>query len=232
LEQVVAHNVTLEVCPISNYRTGALAPDREHPLRRLLRAGVRVTINSDDQGVQHSNWRDDYDFAAHEIGLTEREIGKCLRTSFEASFLAAKEKDEYCEFFARRRCMGAIVRGHEVFLIQKQHWDTGRTYWWFPGGGREPGESDEACVVREIKEETGLDVRVERLLSPPDWRGGNPAVYLCTLLAGEVRLGTEDGQSMLIGFAWVPIDDESAWEPEFHKDHIYPILKVLQRNVL
>jgi adenosine deaminase len=100
LERVVAHSVTLEVCPISNYRTGALAPDQEHPLRRLLRAGVRVTINSDDQGVQNSSWRDDYNFAADEIGLTENEIGTCLRTAFEASFLSAEEKAKYGQLYA------------------------------------------------------------------------------------------------------------------------------------
>jgi adenosine deaminase len=99
LQRVVAHNVTLEVCPISNYRTGALAPDRAHPLRRLLQAGVRVTINSDDQGVQNSSWRDDYDFAAQEIGLSEDEVRKCLRTAFGASFLSAEEKARYGELF-------------------------------------------------------------------------------------------------------------------------------------
>jgi adenosine deaminase len=105
LKQVVAHRVTLEVCPISNYRTGALAPDREHPLRRLLQAGVRATINSDDQGVQGSSWRDDYDLAAREIGLTEDEIGTCLRTSFEASFLCPRERQKHRELFAG---MGAV----------------------------------------------------------------------------------------------------------------------------
>ena len=74
---------------------GALAPGQEHPLRRLLRAGARTTINSDDQGVQNSSWRDDYDFAMCEIGLTEGEIRHCLRTSFEASFLSAGEKSRY-----------------------------------------------------------------------------------------------------------------------------------------
>jgi adenosine deaminase len=101
LERVVAQDITLEVCPISNYRTGALAPGQEHPLRRLLRAGVRVTINSDDQGVQNSSWRDDYDFARREIGLTEAEIGQCLRTSFEASFLSAEEKQRYGALFGK-----------------------------------------------------------------------------------------------------------------------------------
>lgn len=99
LERVKAHNITLEVCPISNYRTGAIASDCEHPLRRLLREEVRVTINSDDQGVQNSNWRDDYDFAMKEIGLTEDEIRKCLRYSFEASFLSIEEKGKYSELF-------------------------------------------------------------------------------------------------------------------------------------
>jgi len=99
LEQVKDQNITLEVCPISNYRTGAVASSCEHPLQQLLKAGVRVTINSDDQGVQNSNWRDDYDFAMEKIGLTETEIRKCLRYSFEASFLSAKEKDKYSGLF-------------------------------------------------------------------------------------------------------------------------------------
>jgi adenosine deaminase len=233
LERVKAHDITLEVCPISNYRTGAIAPDREHPLRRLLRMGVRVTINSDDQGVQNSNWRDDYDFAAHQIGLTEYEIRTCLLTSLEASFLSAREKQKYVELFqpAVHRCRGAIVRGREVLLIQHQHSDTGHSYWWFPGGGCELGESDEACVVREVLEETGLQVRVGRLLSlSGDRRWVIHAVYLCTPLSCEVRLGTEDGQRTLIGYRWVPIDDERTWEPEFYEDHIYPILKAVQRE--
>lgn len=101
LEQVKAHGVTLEVCPISNYRTGAIAPGDEHPLGKLLRAGVRVTINSDDQGVQDSNWRDDYVFAVDEIGLSEDEVGRCLRYAYEASFLSAEEKVKYGALFVK-----------------------------------------------------------------------------------------------------------------------------------
>ena len=99
LELVKTHDITLEVCPVSNYRTGALAPDYEHPLRRLLHAGVKVTINSDDQGVQNSTWRDDYVFAMEQIGLTDDEITHCLRNSFEASFLRMQKKEKYREMF-------------------------------------------------------------------------------------------------------------------------------------
>ena len=97
--QVVAHGVTLEVCPLSNYRTGAIAPECAHPLAKLLRAGVRVTINSDDPGVQGSTWRDDYRFAVDEIGLTKAEVKQCLGYAYEASFLDA-EKQAYASSFA------------------------------------------------------------------------------------------------------------------------------------
>jgi 8-oxo-dGTP pyrophosphatase MutT (NUDIX family) len=44
-----------------------------------------------------------------------------------------------------------------------------RVPWWFaPGGGVEPGESDAAAIVREIAEETGLVIDVDTLL-PPVW---------------------------------------------------------------
>jgi hypothetical protein len=76
-------------------------------------------------------------------------------------------------------------------------------------------------------------MRVERALHlPQDWEGGNHAVYLCTPLSGEVRLGREEGPRLLVGYGWYPIDDQRAWEPEFYEDHIYPILKAVQREVL
>ncbi len=42
--------------------------------------------------------------------------------------------------------------------------DSGHSFWVIPGGGLEAGESDEECVIREMREETGLEVQVEKLL--------------------------------------------------------------------
>ena len=47
-----------------------------------------------------------------------------------------------------------ILRGHEP----------GKGLWSIPGGRIEPGESDEQAVVREVREETGLEVTCGRLL--------------------------------------------------------------------
>jgi len=55
------------------------------------------------------------------------------------------------------RAAGGLVgrgsgRGAEVLVVHRSQYDD----WTFPKGKAEPGESDEACAVREVEEETGL----------------------------------------------------------------------------
>lgn len=60
----------------------------------------------------------------------------------------------------------AVIRRGSRFLIDQRRDDDplGGGLWEFPGGKRHDGEAMEACVVREVKEELGLDVRPEALL--------------------------------------------------------------------
>jgi ADP-ribose pyrophosphatase YjhB (NUDIX family) len=54
-----------------------------------------------------------------------------------------------------------IARDDAVLLVRQNY---GRRYWSLPGGSVEQGESVEGAAVREVKEETGLDVRLARLV--------------------------------------------------------------------
>jgi ADP-ribose pyrophosphatase YjhB (NUDIX family) len=58
-------------------------------------------------------------------------------------------------------CVGAVVHdpAGRLLLIRRGH-DPHRGRWTLPGGRVDPGETPEQAVVREIREETGLDVRV------------------------------------------------------------------------
>lgn len=66
--------------------------------------------------------------------------------------------------------IGAVIKEGKLLLTKRQDWDQSEYQkikhlpWQIPGGGLEFGESVEQCAVREIKEETALDVEVVHLI--------------------------------------------------------------------
>src|SRR5581483_8374811 len=48
VRELAARGTVLDVCPLSNRRTGAVASLHDHPLPRLVAAGVRCSISTDD----------------------------------------------------------------------------------------------------------------------------------------------------------------------------------------
>src|SRR5262245_4705614 len=93
------------------------------------------------------------------------------------------------------RYQAAILHEDHVLLLKVVDVESGATFWVLPGGGREKGESEEACVQREVREETELEVAVVRpLFELPDGPGGiydRLRTYLCHVVGGEARPGIE-----------------------------------------
>lgn len=67
-------NIPLEVSITSNVKTGAVASLDAHPLRRLVDAGVAVTLNTDDPGIFETTLTREFELARTACGLTENEI--------------------------------------------------------------------------------------------------------------------------------------------------------------
>ena len=137
------------------------------------------------------------------------------------------------------RYQGAIVQGHRILLIRQHEHASGRTYWLLPGGGVEAGETEEQCVRREMREETGLDVQVERLLlDDPAPRGDGVyqrfQTYLCRPIAGEARPGYEPEPEAADVYAiaevgWFDLRDEATWGEPVTTDRLtYPLLCRIQ----
>lgn len=61
----------LDVCPISNVRTGAVASLDEHPLRELAAAGVRCSVSTDDPAMFDTDLEREYEAAAS-LGVEPR----------------------------------------------------------------------------------------------------------------------------------------------------------------
>ena len=78
--------IPLEICLSSNLRTGAVASLKEHPLRRLYNAGVRVTLSTDDPAMFGTTLEREYEIAAEAFGFTRGELGEVAANGFEFAF--------------------------------------------------------------------------------------------------------------------------------------------------
>ena len=101
-------------------------------------------------------------------------------------------------------------------------------YWGLPGGRQDAGESAPECCVRETREETGLDVRVTRLVGLYTSAGsicaypdGNVhqsyiALFECEITGGELQKTDETG-----GWYWMSREDFAAERFLLLPDNVY-----------
>ncbi|MCK2240329.1 MULTISPECIES: adenosine deaminase [unclassified Crossiella] len=86
------HRIPLEISPHSNLRTREVLDLADHPLPKLLAAGVPVVLNTDDPGMFDTDLNREY-LAAHEkMGLTAKQLVEIARTGVEVSFAGAATK--------------------------------------------------------------------------------------------------------------------------------------------
>jgi ADP-ribose pyrophosphatase YjhB (NUDIX family) len=79
----------------------------------------------------------------------------------------------------RPRACAAVLNGGKILMVR--HQTASRNYWTLPGGGVNGGEELEQAAVREVKEETGLDVNVVYLLFEEEYEFGKSYCYLAEL---------------------------------------------------
>jgi adenosine deaminase len=77
--------VCLDVCPTSNVMLSVVGSLAEHPLPRLLEAGVRCSINGDDPLLFGPGLLEEYEVARTRLGLDDEHLARVARCSVEAS---------------------------------------------------------------------------------------------------------------------------------------------------
>ncbi len=81
--------IPLEMCPISNVKTRSVASIRAHPIDRLLRHGVRVTVSTDGRTVCENSLSAEFDQLAQHWGWGLSEFFTCQKAAAEAAFVSA-----------------------------------------------------------------------------------------------------------------------------------------------
>ncbi|MBE0696684.1 MAG: adenosine deaminase, partial [Anaerolineaceae bacterium] len=82
-----------EVCVTSNYQSGVVSALTEHPLPRLLNAGLSVTLNTDDPSISGITLSDEYILAQDDLGLNSEILSGCILNGAKEAFLPQNEKE-------------------------------------------------------------------------------------------------------------------------------------------
>jgi adenosine deaminase len=87
-----ARGIPLEMCIVSNLRTGVVASVDDHPVRSYFDQGLFVTVNSDDPVMFNTTLEDEYLALAGDLGFSLDEIKEIALNAVRASFLPAEAK--------------------------------------------------------------------------------------------------------------------------------------------
>ncbi|HTR84111.1 MAG TPA: adenosine deaminase [Reyranella sp.] len=92
----LAHEqMPLTVCPLSNLRLCVVSDMKEHPLRRMLEAGLMATVNSDDPSYFGGYMNENFAAAQQALGLGHEEIAALAANGFHAAFCDESLKQRY-----------------------------------------------------------------------------------------------------------------------------------------
>jgi len=102
-EQLLDHlaecQIPLEVCPLSNVRTGVVPSLDLHPVRRYFERGLVVTINTDDPRMFGNSLAEEFRLLNATLGFSREEIRALLLLAVEASWMSEPEKEAVREEF-------------------------------------------------------------------------------------------------------------------------------------
>lgn len=97
-----------------------------------------------------------------------------------------------------------IKRGSEICIARRGYGDF-KDMWEFPGGKIEPGETREEALIREIKEELELDIKISKYVTTIDYDYTNFHLtmhcFLCEVCGGKLHLNAHNE------VRWVPLDE-------------------------
>jgi inorganic pyrophosphatase len=112
----------------------------------------------------------------------------------------------------RPRVTVLIINKGKVLLLYR--FKDGKEYYAVPGGGIEPGETEETAAVREIKEETGLDITLGEKIGTLELDGETQHLYLTKSFRGEPKLGSPERERQspenVYRLEWIPLEKLSS----------------------
>lgn len=92
VKRIAAAGIALTVCPLSNLKLCVVPEIGQHPLKRMLDAGLKATVNSDDPAYFGGYLLDNFMAVADGLDLTRADLATLARNSIEGSFMTGAAK--------------------------------------------------------------------------------------------------------------------------------------------
>ena len=86
-------NTAFEVCPTSNFQSGAVANMDSHPLPQMLAHGLNITINTDDPGISQINLSGEYQLVCESFGISSSQLCEMNIAAARAAFIPHTERE-------------------------------------------------------------------------------------------------------------------------------------------
>jgi adenosine deaminase len=86
------HGTIFEVCPTSNYQSGVISDLSQHPINKMIEAGLNATINTDDPAISQIKLSDEYALVCEQNGVSIDVLQKQVILAAQVSFLPAEER--------------------------------------------------------------------------------------------------------------------------------------------
>ena len=94
IEEIINRDIALTVCPLSNTALQVVKDLKDHPLKKMMDLGLKVTINSDDPAYFGGQVNKNYEEIQKALNLTKEDIYQLVKNSFNYSLLKDTEKAE------------------------------------------------------------------------------------------------------------------------------------------
>ncbi len=103
LEYLAVHSFPLEMCPVSNIRTGVVHSIIDHPITDYYKRGMKVTVNTDDPTMFNTSLAYEFQRLVEKCGFSKADICRLILNGIEASWLAEDQKQNYIDDFVNNK---------------------------------------------------------------------------------------------------------------------------------
>ncbi|UCE93130.1 MAG: adenosine deaminase, partial [Flavobacteriaceae bacterium] len=93
VKEIVRREIALTVCPLSNKALQVVPELKNHPLKKMMNSGMKVTVNSDDPAYFGGQVNQNFIEIQEALGLTKEDIYILAKNSFEYSLLSRDSKE-------------------------------------------------------------------------------------------------------------------------------------------